>query len=78
MQQDQLKHRSGPRPVEERLRRRDRVVGWTLFGLLLLALAMAAGVVLVALPMIVIAFPLTLSAIAIVVIIGWWRGRRAG
>ena len=65
-------------PVEERLRKRERVLGWALFGLFLVGLVGLGGLLLLALPLIVIAFPLTLSAIAALLMIAWWRRRRPG
>ena len=78
---DRLDRCSGaerPATVEERLGKRERSVGWVVFGLFLGALAALGGLVLVAVPLIVIAFPLTLSAVAVILAIGWWRERRAG
>lgn len=62
-------------PVEEHLRRRERAVGWALFGGLVLLVGLGVGVVLLALPLLVIAFPLTLSAVVVALTIGWWRHR---
>ena len=67
-----------PAAVEERLRKRERAIGWALFGLFLGALAALGALALVAVPLIVIAFPLTLSAVVVILAIGWWRKRRAG
>lgn len=66
----------GPPPVEEGLRRRERIVGWAVFALLGMAALGAAGLALLAVPLVVIAFPLTLSAVALILLIGYVRSRR--
>ncbi|HEX6143085.1 MAG TPA: hypothetical protein VFZ01_10230 [Geminicoccaceae bacterium] len=63
-------------PVEERLRRRDRALGWALSGLFLLGVGLLAALLLLAVPLVVVAFPLTLSAILAIVLIGRLRRRR--
>ena len=65
-----------PAPVEERLRRRDRALGWALSGLFLLGVGLLASLLLLAVPLVVVAFPLTLSAILAIVLIGRLRRRR--
>ena len=69
----------GPQaPAEPRLRKRERVLGWALFSVFLAALVGLGGVMLLAVPLVVIAFPLTLSAIALLLVIAWWRRRGRG
>jgi Flp pilus assembly protein TadB len=65
-----------PAAVEERLRRRERALGWAIFGLLAVSVFGAIGLALLALPLLVVAFPLTLSAVAVILVIGYVRSRR--
>ena len=62
--------------VEERLRKRERALGWAVFAVVVLIALALAVLAVVALPLIVIAFPLTLAAILAVVLIGRVRSRR--
>jgi len=65
-----------PAAVREDLRRRERIVGWAVFALLGMAALGAAALALLAVPLVVIAFPLTLSAVAVILLIGYVRSRR--
>lgn len=64
-----------PAAVGEALRRRERALGWAIFGLLALAVLGILALALLALPLLVIAFPLTLTAIAVLLAIGYFRSR---
>jgi Flp pilus assembly protein TadB len=59
--------------VRRPARRRDRLLGWGLTGLLALAGLAAGGALLVGLVLFVVAMPLTSAVIAAVLLWGGWR-----
>lgn len=64
------------RRADDGLGRRDRAISWGLFALFMLAFGGLAVLLILAVPLFVVAFPLTLSALAILLFLGWWRNRR--
>lgn len=54
----------------------DAALGWVIGGLFFAVLIGGVVVLVLALPVVAVVFPITLSALALMLGIGWWRHRR--